>query len=327
MSVNVELPAVPGSVGIDQVRVWANRYSNWGRWGEDDQRGALNLVTPDKVAAAARLARTGKVISLGLPFDSNGPQSGRWGGRWNPIHTMLQSGGDIELGAQDHLAHARYTDDAVSMPLQCATQWDALAHVFFEGRMYNGYPTSDVDGFGAKHNGIENQRADVVSRGVLLDIPRLLDRPWLEDGEAITPEQLDACLARQDLQVGPGDVVLIRTGQLAHVRDRGYWGEYDGGPAPGLGARTIPWFAERQVAAYATDTWGTEVLPNDTDGVFQPLHIVLLVHVGVLIGEIFDLEELGVDCAGDGVYEFLFVAPPLPITGAVGSPINPLAVK
>jgi len=127
--------------------------------------------------------------------------------------------------------------------------------------------------------------------------------------------------------IGRGDIVLIRTGQIAQCRDAGAWGTYAGGPAPGLALDTAPWIFERSIAALASDTWGVEVQPNETPDVFQPLHIVFIVRMGLLVGEIFDLERLAADCAADGRYEFLFSAPPLVITGAVGSPVNPLAIK
>ena len=130
-----------------------------------------------------------------------------------------------------------------------------------------------------------------------------------------------------NVSVGKGDIVLIRTGQIAQVRAEKSWGTYSGGPAPGLGVACASWLCEKQVAGYATDTWGTEVIPNETADVFQPLHVILIVHAGMLVGEIFDFEELAEDCVKDSVYEFMFVAPPLPITGAVGSPVNPQAIK
>ena len=120
--------------------------------------------------------------------------------------------------------------------------------------------------------------------------------------------------------------MLIRTGQIAQVRSDGAWGEYDSGPAPGLGVSAAHWFTANEIAALATDTWGAEVQPNDTPGVFQPLHLILLVNAGMTIGEIFDLESLADHCEAVARYEFFFTAPPLPITGAVGSPINPLAI-
>ncbi len=118
--------------------------------------------------------------------------------------------------------------------------------------------------------------------------------------------------------------MIVRTGMLE--ARRGQWGDYNGGPAPGLSLHTAPWLYEHDIAAIATDTWGAEVRPNEVD-LFQPLHIVALVHMGIPFGEIWDLEAIGNDCGRDGVYEFLLSAPPLPITGAVGSPLNALAVK
>lgn len=309
----------------ETVADWFHTYSNWGRWGDDDEVGTLNLISTAKVVEAARLVRQGKVISLALPFDANGPQSGRRG-RFNPIHFMLQDGGDVVAGGQDEL-NIRYADDAVTMPLQCGTQWDSLAHIFFEGKMYNGYDASLVGSAGAKRNGIQNAKDKIVSRGVLLDVARFKSKPWLEAGEAIYPEDLEACAESEGVTVGPGDILVIRTGQMAEVRANKSWGTYAGGPSPGLSMRCAPWLSEKDIAGYATDTWGTEVIPNETADVFQPLHAILLVGMGMLIGEIFDLEALADDCAADGVYEFLLVAPPLPITGAVGSPVNPLAIK
>lgn len=311
---------------ITTVRDLARRLRNWGKWGADDEIGTLNYITPDKIVQAAGLVKQGKVLSLAIPFDSNGPQSG-FGGRTNPLHFMLQDGGDVASGAQDFIPGLRYCDDAVTMPLQCATQWDALSHIYFDGKMYNDHGPEWVNSNGARVNSIDKLKAKVVSRGVLLDIPRSKQKRWLEPGEAIYPSDLDAAAARQKVAVGRGDIVLIRTGQIAQVRSQGSWGQYAGGPAPGLSLSVAEWLAKNEIAGYATDTWGTEVIPNETADVFQPLHCVAIVNMGMLVGEIFDLEELASDCAADGVYEFMFVAPPLPVTGAVGSPINPQAIK
>lgn len=317
---------MPKHFSMDDVKALADKYKNWGRWGDDDQLGTLNYITPQKIVDASGLVTQGKVLSLAIPFDDNGPQTGSFG-RFNPIHFMLQDGGDVSIGAQDHLPNIQYTDDAVTMPLQCATQWDALAHILYRGKMYNGYDAHHVNSTGAKKNGMENAKDKIVSRGVLLDIPRYKGKQWLDPGEAVYPEDLDGAAAMGKVSVGTGDIVLVRTGQIGQVRADGSWGEYSGGSAPGLGVDCAHWICEHEIAGYATDTWGTEVIPNETPDIFQPLHMILIVHAGVLVGEIFDLEGLAEDCASDGVYEFLFVAPPLPITGAVGSPINPQAIK
>jgi kynurenine formamidase len=302
------------------------KYRNWGRWGDDDQRGTLNFITPEALVYASSLVKTGEVVSCALPFNSHGPQAGGFGGRTNPIHSMLQDGGDIALGAQDHLDVLRYTDDAVTMPLQCGTQWDALAHIFYRGQMYNGHGLEKVTSQGATVNSIDKIADGVAGRGVFLDMARHHGVPWLEAGHAISSADLTACAERQGVEIRSGDVVLIRTGQMAQVRAEGSWGEYDSGPAPGIGIDSAHWFAEHEIAALATDTWGAEVLPNETPDVFQPLHLILLVNAGMTIGEIFDLERLGEVCEEKGRYEFFFTAPPLPITGAVGSPVNPLAI-
>jgi kynurenine formamidase len=286
----------------------------------------LNFITADALKYAASMIKSGRVVSCALPFNSDGPQSGGFGGRTNPVHSMLQDGGDIALGAQDHLAVLRYTDDAVAMPLQCGTQWDALAHIFYRGQMYNGHGLEHVTSTGATVNSIDRVADGVVGRGILLDIPRHRGVAWLEAGDAVDDAELAACAESQGVEVRSGDIVLIRTGQIAQVRSLGSWGQYDGGPAPGLGYRAAHWFAAHEIAALAADTWGAEVLPNDTPGVFQPLHLILLVNAGMTIGEIFDLEALAEVCVEEGRYEFFFTAPPLPITGAVGSPVNPLAI-
>lgn len=266
------------------------------------------------------------MISLAIPFDSKGPQTG-FGGRTNPLHYMLQDGGDVASGAQNFIPGLRYCDDAVTMPLQCATQWDALSHIYFDGKMYNDRGPEMVNSTGARANSIDQLKSKIVSRGVLLDIPRYRGKDWMAPGEAIYPADLDGAAAQARVSVGTGDIVLIRTGQLAQVKAEGSWGQYAGGPAPGLSLTCAEWLATNEIAGYATDTWGTEVIPNETPDVFQPLHCVAIVNMGMLVGEIFNLEDLAADCASDSVYEFLFVAPPLPITGAVGSPINPQAIK
>ena len=307
------------------VNQLARKYRNWDRWGAGDQAGAVNFITPEMVMQAMSLARRGKVFSLALPLDDTGPQKGAFG-RVNPIHMMLQDGGDILSGAQDHMLN-RYTDDAIFMPLQCSTQWDGLAHIFHDGEMYGGHGPEVVTSRGAKRADICQQKDRMVGRGVLLDMPRCMHVPWLEHGYAIQGDELAACAQAQGVEVRDGDTVLVRTGAIAEVRDRGSWGDYAAGPAPGLGVSTSEFLCARRVAAVATDTWGLEPQPNETTDIFQPLHVILLVNAGMMLGEMFDLEDLAADCAQDGVYEFLLVAPPLTVTGGVGSPVNPQAIK
>lgn len=321
---------------IEDVRRIATQCNNWGRWGDDDEIGTLNLLTADNVLAGKACIRRGHVISLALPYDKAGPQGGGGWGRFNPIHLMLRDGGDAITGAtvRDYYGgkdgYVRGNDDIIIMPLQCGTQWDALAHMIFEEKMYNGFDANLVSSAGALRNDIAKAREKLVGRGVLLDVARYKGKPWLDGGEVITGDDLEGCASQQGVEIGSGDIVLVRTGQMGQVRDRGGWGDYAAGysaKAPGLGLDSVMWIHGKDLAAVATDTWGAEVLPNETPDVSMPLHILLITQMGLTLGEIFDLEALAEDCAEDGVYEFFFAAPPLPFTRAVGSPINPVAVK
>jgi kynurenine formamidase len=318
---------VSEKLDAETVRLWGDQYSNWGRWGPDEERGALNFITPSKIVAACALPRSGKVISCALPFDHRGPQTGL-AGRHNPIHVMLADGGDALAGAQDFLPGGfRYADDAVTMPLQCGTQWDALAHVFYDGLMYGGRDIKLVTSSGAKANSIDKIKDGVVGRGVLLDLPRHQGVEWLENGTPILPDDLDACAEANGVAIESGDIVLVRTGMMTRCLQQKSWTGYCGGSAPGLSIHCARWLYEREIAAVCTDTWGVEVIPNETEDCFQPLHMISLRNTGVLFGEIFHMDALADNCHEDGNYAFLFTAPPLPITGAVGSPINPLAIK
>ncbi len=315
---------------LDDLHAAAGRLKNWGKWGPDDQIGTLNYTTADDIVAAARLVRKGKVMSLALPFDEKGPQGAKsnYGaiGRFNPIHVMLRAGTDAYSGVLDH-RKIRGADDMIIMPTQCGTQWDGLGHIFYGDRMWNGRDCRTVTSFGAQECGIEQTRAKMVGRGVLLDIPKMLGLDWLPDGFGITPEILDQAEARFGVRAGRGDFLLVRTGHLDAKLAAGTWDGYSGGDAPGLAFETLDWLHARQVAGIATDTWGVEVRPNQTVDAAQPWHWIAIPIIGLSVGEIFTLAELAADCAADGRYEFMFVAPALPITGAVGSPINPLAIK
>jgi len=305
----------------------ARRFSNWRRWGEDDDRGTLNYLTPDKRVEAAALVRRGASFSLAQRFDADGPQRG-WRRRTNPVHTMLDTGLDAERGGQGFPHGIGGADDVIFMPLQCSTQWDGLGHIFDHGVAWNGRRAGDVvTSEGDRLTGIERVADVIAGRGVLLDIGRAFGTDGeLPDGFAIMPEHLEETAARAAVRIGRGDIVLVRTGQLTRTRRDG-WGEYAGGAAPGLSFTCAGWLHGTEIAAIATDTWGFEVRPNEFDVAFQPLHQVAIPHIGLTIGEMWDLDALADHCAADAIYEFLLVAAPLPITGAVGSPINPIAVK
>jgi kynurenine formamidase len=314
----------------DALDEYIERYSNWGRWGDDDQCGTANHITAAMVRDAAALVRTGQVVGLGLEFNQNGPQTGA-NGRFNCLRYSVATGSDHVQGRQRWAGgplprQMGFADDTVVLHLQSATHWDSLAHIFHRGQMYNGYPADEVTAQGAAHNGAEALRAKLVGRAVLLDIPRAKGVEWLDDGYAITADDLEAAAEHGKVKVGTGDILLLRTGQMARCFKQG-WGTYAGGDAPGLSFLTIPWLANRNVAAVASDTWGVEVRPNELPDSFQPFHIPTVVYMGLLLGEMFDFEELAAACADDGRYEMLVSAPPLGFTGTAGAPPGPVAIR
>jgi kynurenine formamidase len=306
----------------------AARVSNWGRWGIDDVLGTLNFVEPEHVTRAAGLVRRGQAFPLGMRFDGTGPQRG-WRNRVNPIHLMTDTGEGAASGTQGFPHGIGGADDAIYMPLGASTHWDGLGHIFDHGTAWNGRRSNEVvTAAGDAVTGVEHMVGRIVGRGVLLDVGRVVSGGELADGFGITAEHLGATITAQGASstVGRGDFLLVRTGHLGRARRDG-WGTFAGGDAPGLSFATAEWLHRTEIAAVAADTWGLEVRPNEFEGAFQPFHQVAIPHMGLLLGEMFDLDGLAADCAADGVYEFLFVAAGLPVTGAVNSPVNPLAVK
>jgi kynurenine formamidase len=306
----------------------AKRCSNWGRWGEDDVLGTLNFLDQAKRVEGAGLVRRGATFSLAQSFDADGPQKG-WRRRTNPVHTMLDTGLDAERG-QGFPHGLGGADDVVFMPLQASTQWDGLGHIFDHGMAWNGRRAGDVvTSEGDQVTGIQTAAALIAGRGVLLDVGRAVGSDGeLPDGFAITADHLRATIDAQgdSAEVGRGDLVLVRTGRLTRARREG-WGDYAGGDSPGLSFTTADWLHNTEIAGVATDTWGFEVRPNEFDAAFQPLHQVAIPNIGLFIGEMWDLDALAADCAADGIWDFFLTAAPLPVTGAVGAPVNPIAVK
>jgi len=301
-----------------------HRLSNWGKWGDDDELGALNYITAEKRVSAAGLVRRGEVFALGLPITGGqGPQRGI-GSRVNPLHFMTASGCDpstsVPLGGG-----AGYTDDFIGLSVQGGTQWDALCHIFYDGTMYNGFPAAAVTSRGASRNGIDKVHAEFVTRGVLLDIAALKGVECLDPGYAITTTDLLEAEERQGVSFGEGDAVVVRTGQMSTLAGFTDWSRFHGVEA-GLHYETAVLLDERGVAAVAADNTMVEATGH-LAGYYVPFHMLALVNLGIHLGEFWNLEELARDCAADGVYDFMLVAQALPITGGTGSPLNPLAIK
>jgi kynurenine formamidase len=298
----------------------AQAVNNWGRWGDADERGTLNLITAETVREAASLVRDGRRIPLSIAMSEDGPQLGFVQGRTNPTRTTIAR---HELLGEDE-AGVRFNDDAVSMGVQAATHIDALAHVSYDGRMYNGFPLSVVDETGATRLGAE-KLGPIVSRGVLLDLAAAAGVERLDGGHALTAADLDRAEEHAKVTVGAGDIVLLRTGQMQHLHagDRMAYCISTAGPS----LQSVRWFHDRDVAVVATDNLSFEVFPGEIDGLFLPVHMIHIVEMGLVQGQNFDLEALAADCADDGRYAFLLDTTPAPIVHAAGAPAMPVAIK
>jgi kynurenine formamidase len=304
----------------DSFRALAARVNNWGRWGDDDERGTLNFIDDEVRRRAAACVKTGSAFSLAIPLSEDGPQLGFIPGRVNPTRTMhminAPSFGDPTMFCS--------SDDAVTMGLQAGTHWDSLAHVSYDGRLYNGFEPATISDAGASKGGIDKV-GSLVSRGVLLDVARAKGVDRLEPGYSITGDDLDAAVALARVIVGRGDIVLIRTGQmqLLHAGDKNAYTH----PSPGPSIHCVEWFHAHEIAAAATDTLVFEAFPGDNPDFLLPVHLLDIVEMGLTQGQNFDLEALAADCAHDGVYGFLLSATPEPFVGGLGAPVAPVAIK
>ena len=301
-------------------------WNNWGRFGDDDQLGTANHLTAERVARAAALVKTGKRFSLGLAIGPPTPG----GYRAEPLHLYNFAAGDGVLGSGRGGAKYQVSDDYVVMALQASTQLDGFGHVGGEQTLYNGYWAGLVTATGgARRLGVHHlAREGIVGRAVLLDVARHLGVEHCDPGFPVGPDELDGAARTQGVDVQAGDIVLVRTGHLGWKMqlpldspERATRAE------PGISTRAIPWLHEHDVAMIATDTAACSVVPPEPGDDFLTWHVAALLDLGLLVGELFDLDELADDCASDGAYTAMFVAAPLPIVGASGSPLNPIVIK
>ena len=306
-------------LGQDSFADAARRLSNWGRWGDGDQVGTLNLISEQSRAAAARSVRTGAPVSLSLALDTSGPSSSVRGG---PLHFMTATG-TVSGGAELN-GGARFTDDYIVMPLQCSTQWDGLAHIYYDGTIYNGVPATAVSADGAARNGVEQAAGLISGRAVLLDYVRLNQGEVPRRG-LIAAADLDSMCARQGVEVRPGDILLIRTGSMAIWRETRSWREFRAQQS-GLDFDCLDWLHEREVAAVAADNATVELAGYYSD-YLVPLHMVGIRDMGLWLGEYWYLEDLAAAGGADGRWDCFLSAHVLPVTGAVGSPVSAVALR
>ncbi len=304
------------SLASSEVVGLFEKLSNWGRWGKDDQRGALNFITDKKRASAARLVQTGETVSLALPLAVTPAAD-------NPTpvtHLIVQAGIDSDRAWLPHAADYF----AITFHGMANTHIDALCHVFWQGKMYNGFSAGEVGSHGAHKCAIDVARQGLVSRGVLLDIPKLRKVEWLEPGDRILARELDAAEKEHGVRVEEGDVLLIRTGRARRRKSKGAWDPNREG-LPGLDPACLPWIHERRVAMLGSDAV-SDVLPSGYQDVLLPIHVCTLVAMGVHLLDNADFDALAETCARLGRYEFMFATAPLILERGTGSPVNPIAI-
>lgn len=303
--------------------------SNWGRWGDDDQLGCGNLLTDESARRGAATVRHGRRVSLAVDLRADGIQVGQPARRFNPILTVTS------LNERDQYAPGIWegTDDLITMSTCAATHVDALSHISYEGRLYNDTPTSVVTASaGATRLGAEHL-PDIVTRGVLLDLPRLKGVDGLDDldgGYAITGDDLDAAADAAGVRIESGDVVLVRTGEMRHYRngDRHRYAVGVDYQLPGLSVHSIEWLHRNDVAGAFTDSYAYEAFPPTQPDWSDCLavHMIQVRDMGLLQGQNWDLEDLAAACAETDRWEFLLLAAPEPIVGAASAPVAPVAV-
>jgi kynurenine formamidase len=293
---------------------------NWGRWGGTDERGAANFAESDAVLRGASLVRRGVTYSLALPIRRNGVPVHPI--RFPAMHFMTLDGGDFAAGVRIGEGEYQAADDYIVMGCHSGTHVDALSHVWYDDTLYNGFPASTVRSYGATRCGIE-KLGSIVTRGVLLDVAAHQGVDHLVAGTVVTPRMLEECAQSSDIQIEPGDAVLIRTGWLSvFATDPDLFNT----ASPGIGIEAARWLSERHIALVGSDNHAVEVSTGheryENDSPAPVCHKHLIRDCGTYILELLDLEQL----SRDGVNQFLFVLAPLPIVGGVGSPVNPVAI-
>jgi kynurenine formamidase len=282
------------------------QLNNWGRWGNDDKIGMLNLQNSESIVRAMQLVKKGKLYNLSVPLEADGPQ-------WPAFHKTWQT---TFLTTNVDPCAFQVADDILTLVTHSGTHMDALGHCWNDGTLWNGRSHDHVDSYGTRWAGIENVRG-FVTRGVMLDIPRFKKVEHLQLGEAVSAEDMESCARAQRIEIQSGDVLFVRTGWY-RVFQSNYelWKQGE----PGPDASCTAWLKEKNIIAIGADNSGVEAYIRTR---WNPrLHITALRDLGVYLIEHVDLEEL----ARDQVYEFLFVAAPLRLPKATGSPMTPLAI-
>jgi kynurenine formamidase len=303
-----DVPSAPPPLTAADIDEMFTDLSNWGRWGEDDQRGTLNLVTAEKRKQAAALVREGISVSLSQNLSTEESVDNT-----NPLQLIMtaQPGAPVAMDELRIFYHG----------LMYA-HMDALCHARYNGKAYNGFDASDASEAGCASSGIEHLKDGILSRGILIDVPRLKGIPYLDPGTPVLASDIEAWEREVGVRIEAGDVVLVRTGRWGKRADIGPYSLQGG--SPGIHVSALPLIRERDAAALGTDV-GLDVIPAGVEGVVIPTHTVAIASIGLLIIDNADLEALADTAARLNRWEFMFSAAPIPVTGGTGSVLNAIA--
>jgi kynurenine formamidase len=307
-------------MSLEEFEELFESLKNWGRWGPDDRRGTLNYITPDKVREAASLVRSGRSVSMAIPINTvSGPDNP------NPAIHYMSTMHDVDVGSGELL---RFATDFLGMQFHgdCHTHIDALCHIAYKGQLYNGLLADLVTSQGALDLDITEYAHGIVSRGVLIDVPRYRGVKWLEPGEAVTREEIEAVEEAQGTRLGEGDIMVFRTGHHRRRLELGAWDPgYTGEGRAGLDPHSLTLLHERKVAVFLPDGDG-ETVPGPMKEIEYPIHPLQITAMGMVAADSLQLEELARACEEEGRWEFMVVIEPLRLPRATGSPFNPIAI-
>ena len=310
---------IPEFVSAEEFDRLFERVSNWSRWGADDGRGTLNYLLPEHVRASAELVRSGSTVSLALPINTvAGPD--------NPhpsLHYMVRTH-DVRTAQGE----PQFAGDFLGSELHgdCRTHIDALCHVAYKGKLYNGKSPTTVTSRGATLMDVTAYAHGIVGRGVLLDVPRFRGVKWLEPGEAVTAEEIEAVEIFEGVRLSEGDIFLFRTGHHRRRLELGPWNNsYDGDGQAGLHVNVMALLHERKVAAFLPDGDG-ETVPSNVEGIPYPVHALQIASMGMVCADNLQFEELVKVCEEENRWTFMVVAAPLRLPRGTGSLFNPIAI-
>ncbi len=313
------MKTTPSPVSAKEFDELFKKVCNWNKWGPDDERGTLNYITGEHICAAAKLVQSGRSVSLALPINTvAGPDNPR-----PAAHYMVQ-GHDID----SDLGEPHFCTDFFASEFHgdCHTHIDALCHIAYKGKLYNGKSASEVTSQGPLLQDITAYAHGIVGRGVLLDIPRLRGVKWLEPGEAVTTEELEAAEKAQGVKLGEGDIFLFRTGHHRRRLELGPWdNSYDGEGKAGLHSEVMLMLHNRKVAAFLPDGDG-ETVPSNAEGIAYPVHILQINAMGMACADSLQFEELVAVCEEEKRWEFMVAITPLRLPRGTGSLFNPIAI-